>query len=114
MRLNLRFTTQNNLLNILWKSNFLLVFAPFKNEYKNGSILFQDVSITPLDCSGESSWVHGSSLINYMKLVEFVGLSGKISFDTQGLRTMFYLDVLELQTTGLEPIGTKNVNPLQS
>lgn len=65
------------------------------------------MSIVPLDCSGESSWVHGSSLINYMKLVEFVGLSGKISFDTKGLRTMFYLDVLELQSTGLEPVGER-------
>ena len=63
------------------------------------------MSILPLDCSGDNSWVHGSSLINYMKLVEFVGLSGKTTFDTKGLRTMFYLDVLELQASGLEPIG---------
>ena len=32
---------------------------------------YQDVNIMPLDCSGQKSWLHGSSLINYMKLVEF-------------------------------------------
>ena len=31
----------------------------------------QDVNIVPLDCSGQQSWLHGSSLINYMKLVEY-------------------------------------------
>ena len=58
-----------------------------------------------LDCSGKKSWLHGSSLINYMKLGEFVGLSGKVAFDTKGLRTEFLLDVLELQENGLESIG---------
>ena len=66
---------------------------------------FQDIQIKPLDCTGETSWPHGSSLINYMKLAEFNGLSGRIKFDTQGLRTVFDIDVLELQQTGLEPIG---------
>lgn len=67
--------------------------------------MIQDINIGPLDCSGETSWAHGSSLINYMKLTEFNGLSGLIKFDSQGLRTTFGLDVLELQNTGLEPIG---------
>ena len=40
-----------------------------------------------------------------MKFGDFIGLSGKIAFDTYGRRTNFYLDVLELQATGLEPIG---------
>ena len=72
---------------------------------------FQDIQIKPLDCTGETSWPHGSSLINYMKLAEFNGLSGRIKFDTQGLRTVFDIDVLELQQTGLEPIGM-NSNPM--
>ena len=61
-----------------------------------------------LDCSGKTSWVHGSSLVNYMKLGDFHGLSGKVVFDTKGLRTEFYLNVMELQQGGLEPIGTWN------
>jgi ionotropic kainate glutamate receptor 2 len=67
--------------------------------------MIQDVAIMGLDCSGKTSWLHGSSLINYMKLAEFIGLSGKVSFDTQGLRTQFYLEVMELRDTGLESIG---------
>ena len=31
-----------------------------------------------LSCEGEETWVHGNSLINYMKMVEMDGLSGKI------------------------------------
>ena len=31
----------------------------------------QDVSLNALDCSGQKSWPHGSSLVNYMKLTEF-------------------------------------------
>ena len=59
-----------------------------------------------LNCNSDAAWTHGSSLINYMKFGDFIGLSGKIAFDTYGRRTNFYLDVLELQATGLEPIGT--------
>ena len=69
----------------------------------------QDITIGSLDCSGQNSWAHGSSLINYMKLTQFNGLSGMIRFDSQGLRTNFDLDVLELQETGLEPIGTWSI-----
>ena len=66
-----------------------------------------------LDCSGDDAWVHGNSLVNYMKvenhhhwslvnhnwhqMVEFVGLSGQVKFDTSGLRTQFQLDLMELQ-----------------
>merc|ERR1719481_658132 len=68
----------------------------------------QQIRQRPLDCSGESSWAHGNSLINYMKMVEFVGLSGPIKFDTSGLRTQFSLDLIELQRTGLTKVGSWN------
>ena len=45
-----------------------------------------------------------------MKFGDFVGLSGNIRFDTYGRRTHFYLDVLELHPTGLEPIGMYILN----
>merc|ERR1711892_1202591 len=66
----------------------------------------QQVHQRPLDCSGQSSWVHGNSLINYMKMVEFIGLSGPIKFDTSGLRTQFAMDLMELQMTGLTKVVT--------
>ena len=34
-------------------------------------------------------------------MVEFVGLSGQVKFDTSGLRTQFQLDLMELQMDGL-------------
>ena len=68
----------------------------------------QRVEQKTLDCYGEEAWPHGNSLVNYMKLVEFVGLSGKIQFDASGLRTQFGLDLMELQPEGLKKIGTWN------
>ena len=38
----------------------------------------QQVRQKPLECSGKTAWAHGNSLINYMKMVEFIGLSGPI------------------------------------
>ena len=35
------------------------------------------------------------------QMVEFVGLSGPINFDTSGLRTNFEMDLMELQRGGL-------------
>ena len=35
----------------------------------------------------------------------FVGLSDKVIFDTDGKRSDFNVDVLELQSTGLETVG---------
>ena len=61
----------------------------------------QQVRQRPLDCSGRTSWPHGNSLVNYMKMVEFVGLSGPIKFDESGLRTQFAQSLMELQLPGL-------------
>ena len=41
-------------------------------------------------------------------MVEFVGLSGPIKFDTNGLRSQFSLELLELQANGLQTVGTWN------
>ena len=39
-------------------------------------------------------------------MVEFVGLSGPIKFDTSGLRTQFEMDLMELQMGGLVGLKT--------
>ena len=41
-------------------------------------------------------------------MVEFIGLTGPIKFDTSGLRTQFTMDLMELGQTGLEKVGTWN------
>jgi ABC-type amino acid transport substrate-binding protein len=49
----------------------------------------------PIYCSLDSQpWLHGSSLVNYMKQMTFNGLTGYVSFDQRGLRNDFKLDVL--------------------
>jgi len=74
----------------------------------NELMTVQQVRQRPLDCTGETAWVHGNSLTNYMKMVEFIGLSGPVNFDTSGLRTQFAMDLMELQMEGLTKIGTWN------
>ena len=60
----------------------------------------------PLSCSGEETWQHGNSLVNYMKLVEMDGLTGKVKFDQLGLRTDFTLEIVELKRKGLTMVGS--------
>ncbi|XP_072157051.1 glutamate receptor ionotropic, kainate 2 isoform X1 [Bemisia tabaci] len=68
----------------------------------------QSIDIKPLSCDAVNTWLHGYSLINYMKIVEISGLTGVIKFDNQGFRSNFMLDVVELTKEGLTKIGTWN------
>ena len=65
----------------------------------------QRVQQKSLDCYSEDAWSHGSSLINYMKMVEFVGLTGRVHLDASGRRTNFHLDLVELKSEGLKKVG---------
>ncbi|XP_069184022.1 glutamate receptor ionotropic, kainate 2 isoform X2 [Procambarus clarkii] len=67
-----------------------------------------DVQMTQLVCEGEDAWVHGNSLINYMKLEKLQGLTGHIEFDALGFRTDFTLDIVELGMQNLTKVGTWN------
>ena len=69
-------------------------------------ICCQVVTTQPLSCSGEETWQHGNSLVNYMKLVEMEGLTGTVKFDQHGFRTDFRLEIVELKKHGLEKVGT--------
>ncbi|XP_012273725.1 glutamate receptor ionotropic, kainate 2 isoform X1 [Orussus abietinus] len=70
----------------------------------------QEIKIPPLSCdSNENTWSHGYSLINYMKVVEMIGLTGIIKFDHEGFRSDFVLDIIELNSKeGLKKIGIWN------
>jgi len=57
-----------------------------------------------ISCQGSNTWQYGNSLANYMKLAQMEGVSGKVSFDAQGLRTSFDLEVIELKAHGLEKV----------
>lgn len=60
-----------------------------------------------LACSlGSSPWLHGSSLVNYMRQTSFTGLTGQISFDQRGFRSDFTLDVMGMAPDiGLIKVG---------
>ncbi|XP_068244028.1 glutamate receptor ionotropic, kainate 2-like isoform X5 [Palaemon carinicauda] len=63
------------------------------------------IDVTPLDCDGDTTWVHGNSLINYMKWVQVNGLTGLIKFDTEGFRRDVALEIIELTKDGLARVG---------
>ncbi|XP_064612115.1 glutamate receptor ionotropic, kainate 2-like isoform X2 [Liolophura sinensis] len=91
------FTTETALIN-----DAVLVFAKALNELARA----QDVKTEGLSCSRSDSWKNGNSLLNYMKLMEFDGLSGPVRFDQEsGLRTDFSLDIIMLDKKGLQKIG---------
>ncbi|GFU11750.1 glutamate receptor ionotropic, kainate 2 [Nephila pilipes] len=47
----------------------------------------------------------GTSLINYMKSSNMIGITGGITFNGQGIRSMFQVDLMNLQEEGLLKIG---------
>ncbi|KAK9882219.1 hypothetical protein WA026_019733 [Henosepilachna vigintioctopunctata] len=59
-----------------------------------------------LSCDSIDSWEYGLSFINFMKSESFMGMTGKLKFDNEGFRSDFVLEVVELQETGMTPLGT--------
>ena len=60
--------------------------------------------MVPLSCTSDNTWEHGNSLINYMKMADINGLTGRIKFDENGLRTDFELEIVELKKHGLDKV----------
>ncbi|KAK7053103.1 hypothetical protein SK128_020197 [Halocaridina rubra] len=65
-----------------------------------------DLQMTPMECEGETPWVYGNSLINFMKVEMSPGLTGIIEFDPRGFRSDVTLDIIELKRTNLQKVGT--------
>nr|XP_022293547.1 glutamate receptor ionotropic, kainate 2-like [Crassostrea virginica]XP_022293548.1 glutamate receptor ionotropic, kainate 2-like [Crassostrea virginica] len=57
-------------------------------------------------CNSSTSWEDGLSLLNYMKTMDFEGLTGRIHFGKYGERSDFTLDITKLDKMGLKKIGT--------
>ncbi|KAL8560807.1 hypothetical protein ACOMHN_064092 [Nucella lapillus] len=79
------------------------LFARALHEYSQA----QDVTTIPLSCDKIHTWRHGNSLLNYMKSMDFEGLSGRIRYEN-GRRYDFNLDLLHLTQNGLVKYGTWN------
>ena len=67
-------------------------------------ILIKVINMVPLSCTSDNTWEHGNSLINYMKMADINGLTGRIKFDENGLRTDFELEIVELKKHGLDKV----------
>lgn len=51
----------------------------------------QQIDIQPLSCDGQDTWPHGYSLINYMKIVNWIFLPKFSCFNTKLKKNLFRL-----------------------
>ncbi|XP_033949891.1 glutamate receptor ionotropic, kainate 5-like [Pseudochaenichthys georgianus] len=66
----------------------------------------QEIGVRPLSCTSPLIWQHGTSLMNYLRMVEYDGLTGHIEFNSKGQRTNYTLKILEKHPAGHKEIGT--------
>ncbi|XP_005988151.1 glutamate receptor ionotropic, kainate 4 isoform X1 [Latimeria chalumnae] len=65
----------------------------------------QEIAVKPLSCGSAQIWSHGTSLMNYLRMVELEGLSGHIEFNSKGQRYNYALRVLQHGKEGFRQIG---------
>ncbi|XP_051521209.1 glutamate receptor ionotropic, kainate 4-like isoform X1 [Myxocyprinus asiaticus] len=65
----------------------------------------QNVGATQLSCKSSKIWEHGTSLMNYLRMVELEGLTGHIEFNSKGQRSNYALRILQNSRDGLRQIG---------
>ncbi|CAF2995238.1 unnamed protein product [Rotaria socialis] len=61
--------------------------------------------ITPLTCRAQEPWIHGSAFSLFIKTFEANGITGKIKFDENGLRTDVSFEVVDLVADGVNRNG---------
>ncbi|XP_063108250.1 glutamate receptor ionotropic, kainate 5 isoform X4 [Cavia porcellus] len=65
----------------------------------------QEIGVKPLACTSANIWPHGTSLMNYLRMVEYDGLTGRVEFNSKGQRTNYTLRILEKSQQGHREIG---------
>ncbi|CAK6966293.1 glutamate receptor ionotropic%2C kainate 5 isoform X2 [Scomber scombrus] len=65
----------------------------------------QEIGVKPLSCTSPQIWQHGTSLMNYLRMVEYDGLTGRVEFNSKGQRTNYTLRILEKHRGGHKEIG---------
>ncbi|KAM6972997.1 glutamate receptor ionotropic, kainate 4 [Aplochiton taeniatus] len=106
-------------LNRSWQEN--CDHAPFAGTPLSSALLFdavhavvaavqelnrsQNVGATQLSCKSSKIWEHGTSLMNYLRMVELEGLTGHIEFDSKGQRSNYVLRIMQNSRDGLRQIG---------
>ncbi|XP_061136690.1 glutamate receptor ionotropic, kainate 4 [Syngnathus typhle] len=106
-------------LNRSWQEN--CEHAPFAGIPLSSALLFdavyavvaavqelnrsQNVGATQLSCKSSKIWEHGTSLMNYLRMVELEGLTGHIEFNSKGQRSNYALRIMQSSKDGLRQIG---------
>ncbi|XP_040042865.1 glutamate receptor ionotropic, kainate 4 isoform X1 [Gasterosteus aculeatus] len=106
-------------LNRSWQEN--CDHAPFAGTPLSSALLFdavyavvaavqelnrsQNVGATQLSCKSSKIWEHGTSLMNYLRMVELEGLTGHIEFNSRGQRSNYELRIMQNSRDGLRQIG---------
>uniref|UniRef100_A0A8C1CCP2 Glutamate receptor n=2 Tax=Cyprinus carpio TaxID=7962 RepID=A0A8C1CCP2_CYPCA len=106
-------------LNRSWQEN--CDHAPFAGTPLSSALLFdavhtvvaavqelnrsQNVGATQLSCKSSKIWEHGTSLMNYLRMVELEGLTGRIEFNSKGQRSNYALRIMQNSRDGLRQIG---------
>uniref|UniRef100_A0A8B9L1Y4 Glutamate receptor n=1 Tax=Astyanax mexicanus TaxID=7994 RepID=A0A8B9L1Y4_ASTMX len=101
-------------LNRSWQEN--CDHAPFAGTPLSSALLFdavhtvvaavqelnrsQNVGATQLSCKSSKIWEHGTSLMNYLRMVELEGLTGHIEFNSKGQRSNYALRIMQTNRTG--------------
>ncbi|XP_016161060.1 PREDICTED: glutamate receptor ionotropic, kainate 5-like, partial [Ficedula albicollis] len=65
----------------------------------------QEIGGRPLGCTAPGIWPHDTSLMNYLRMVEYDGLTGRVEFNSKGQRTNYSLRVLEKGRDGHREVG---------
>ncbi|XP_068780384.1 glutamate receptor ionotropic, kainate 5 isoform X3 [Struthio camelus] len=106
-------------LNMSWRENCEL--SPYPGPALSAALMFdavhvvvgavrelnrsQEIGVRPLACNSASIWQHGTSLMNYLRMVEYDGLTGRVEFNSKGQRTNYTLHVLEKGRHGHREVG---------
>ncbi|CAF3385471.1 unnamed protein product [Rotaria sp. Silwood1] len=68
------------------------------------------LNITSLTCDAQKPWIHGSAFSLFLKKFEANGITGKIKFDENGLRTDVSFEVVDLAADGVQKNGNWSSN----
>ncbi|XP_063168525.1 glutamate receptor ionotropic, kainate 5 [Candoia aspera] len=106
-------------LNMSWRENCEL--SPYPGPALSAALMFdavhvvvsavrelnrsQEIGVKPLACTSANIWQHGTSLMNYLRMVEYDGLTGHVEFNSKGQRTNYTLRILEKARHGHREIG---------
>ncbi|XP_052810223.1 glutamate receptor ionotropic, kainate 2-like isoform X2 [Mya arenaria] len=108
-----RFNDDNALTSPLLGGNYLqtevaLMYDAVHLFFKSLSeltVAVKDIKTQSLSCNKRDAWDIGNSLLNYMKSMDFEGLSGRVRFSPDGRRTDIKLDIVQLSQSGLKAVG---------